>query len=174
MTGKRWQKSQRTIAHIGLMLGLCLPLTFLQANLAAPYKLLLAAGALLATALLIRTLHRRYSNTFVKVFECEYDVAASITQRLLNSRLIHYTKQTFRSEVAFYLRKDNVSLIIESFPLNLPYDDHLKPKIATKITIRPETAENASLIQDLRQWLDEAICAVSRPHLSSASSNITL
>jgi hypothetical protein len=105
---------------------------------------------------LFRWLHRRYATTFVKVYRCDYEVAARIVQRLLNAQRLPFAKRTLSEQIVFKIRTGNMQLAVTEFMLNMPLDDHLKAEVATKLTLRPETGDNAAQMQHLRAALDEA------------------
>lgn len=88
-------------------------------------------------------------------------MAGRIIQRALNANNIPFTKQSEKNQIVFKLRQGGIKLEVDEFPLNMMVDDHLKTKIATKLTLKPETADNAIQLRDLRASLDQAFIAVS-------------
>lgn len=156
MVSKRWQRTQRLIAHIGLALGAALPLYFFETDYANWLKLTIVALGYLILFPLILWLHRRYATTFVKIYPCDYEMAARIVQRMLNAQRLPFSKQSNIEQIVFQIRSGKMKLAVDAFMLNMPIDDHLTPQVATKLTLQPETADNVEQMQRLRSALDEA------------------
>ncbi len=151
-----WQKRQNTVLHLSLV-ALCLGTLFwLQTTLPAWLKLpliVLSIGAILA---LTRHLQEKYADTLVRVFRTEMDVAARRVQRVFTEHYVPFRKWTEKELVRFEVRGRGLWLIVESFPLNLPLDDHITPVAATRIALKHLSPENEDLSRDLCRWIDEA------------------
>ncbi len=159
MVSKRWQRTQSIVLHINLALGAALPFYLFETTLPSSQKILIIAIGYLVLIPCMRWLHRRFANTFIKVFQCEHDVAARIVQRSLNADRVPFTKRSGDEQVIFHIRQGDFHLSVDTFPLNLMVDSHLETKPATKLTLHPETAENAALMLKLRGNLDTAFAA---------------
>ncbi|MGB1252778.1 MAG: hypothetical protein ACPG8W_19345 [Candidatus Promineifilaceae bacterium] len=156
MVSKRWQRTQTVIAHIGLALGAAMPLYLFELQYENWIKVV---GMLLGYLILIplfRWLHRKYAKTFVKVFRCDYEAAARVVQRALNADRLPFTKRSGDEQIVFQIRPGKMKLVIDAFTLNMPLDSHLIPEVAAKLTLEPETADNAEQMAALRLLLDKA------------------
>lgn len=154
MTNKPWQKQQSTILYLGLAFLVGMTRVSLDSPLDGWQKLWLIVGSYVLAVPILRYFHRKYANTFVKVFVTEYEVASRAVQRFLNAERIPFTKQTRGEQVDFYIKSSGLKLVVEFFPLNLPMDDQLKTVTAAKVTISPVTSGNARVARALRQQLD--------------------
>ena len=156
MVSKRWQRINLNVAHVGLAFGTVLPLYIFEQDMAYSTKFMLIA---LGYAILIPSilqLHNRYANQFVRVYRCDYEQAARAIQRLLNTEHLAFAKQTYDERIVFQIHTGNMQLVVDDFMLNMPIDDHLTPEIATKLTLQPETTENAAQMHNLRLAIDAA------------------
>lgn len=167
MASKKWQRSQNTIAHIGLILFGVIPFSLLQTSYSSRIKFVVIGLAYLILIPLIRFLHRRLSNTFIKVVTCDFEMAGRIIQRSLNTANIPFTKQSDDAQIVFQFRQGTIKLEVDEFPLNMMYDSHLTTKIATKLTLHPETADNRELMHRIRTTLDTAFVSVMEAAPSS-------
>lgn len=156
MVSKRWQRTQMFIAHLGLVLGASIPFFVLETTFSTAIKIGLIVLGYVILIPLIRYLHGRYANKFVKVFLCDYENAARIVQRALNAHRIPFTKRTGDNEIVFQIRTGKMQLEVAAFALNLMFDDNLNEQVAAMLTLQPETSENAKQMQRLRTSLDEA------------------
>lgn len=161
MVSKQWQRSQTYIAHAGLVVVAAPPFAFLETSLTFTQ---IIGWTLVAYAILfplIWLLHRRYASTFVKVFRCDYEMAARIVQRALNAERLMFSKRMGNDCVVFSIRP-NQTIAVDAFDLNMMVDSHIDEVIATKVTIEPETSENAEQLQRLRNAIDKAFAAQGR------------
>ena len=156
MVSKRWQRVNLITAHIGLAIGVTLPLYILEQDIDNGSKLMFIALGYLILVPSILQLHRRYANKFVRVYRCDYEMAARAIQRLLNTQRLAFAKQTYQERVVFQIRSGEMQLHVDAFMLNMPIDDHLTPEVATKLTLHPETTDNADQMRSLRLEIDEA------------------
>ncbi len=156
MVSKRWQRTQTFIIHLGLAVCVAYPLYLFELNYPNWLKLTTVALGYSILIPLFRWLHKRYARTFVKVFRCDFEVAARIVQRALNAERLPFTKRNGHEQIVFQIRTGDIQLVVDDYLLNLPVDHHLLPEVATKITLHPETAANAQQMQRLRLSLDEA------------------
>lgn len=157
MVSKRWQRQQSFIAHAALFIGFGLPMFVLESLFLNWQKLAIVIIGYLLLFPSIRWLHKRYANQFVKVFECDYQVASRIVQRTLNAKRLPFVKRTGDEEIVFTIRPGDIKLIVSDFSLNLMIDDHLTTKIATMFTLKPETSKNADQMKQLQLMLDDAL-----------------
>jgi hypothetical protein len=155
MVSKRWQRSNLVITHLGLAVGATFPLYIFEQDIDSWRKILIVILGLSILIPFIRKLHHRYAKTFIRVYRCDYEQAAKVIQRLLNAQRLAFAKQTYEDRIVFVIRSGNMQLLVDDFVLNMPIDDHLKPEIATKLTLQPETDENADQMEHLRQIVDE-------------------
>lgn len=144
------------ILHTALAAGAALPLFLFEMELTNGMKLAITALGYMILIPLFRWLYRKYATTFVKVFRCDYEVAARVVQRALNAERLPFTKRSGDEQVIFQIRPGKMKLVVDAFMLNMPLDSHLTPEVATKLTLQPETAENAEQMQHLRLSLDKA------------------
>ena len=156
MVSKRWQRTERLVAHGSLAAVAALPLFLFELPYDTAVKWALTLAGYLILIPLFRWLHRKYATTFVKVFRCDHEVATRIIQRALNAQRLPFTKLRGDDQYVFQIRPGKMQLTVDAYVLNLMIDDHLKPETATKLTLKPETTENAEQMGRLRQSLDEA------------------
>ena len=156
MVSKRWQRSQPFIVNLGLAvcIAFSLGLTYTPLNNPQKVVLLLIGNAVLLTSFV--WMYRKYGTSFVKVFRCDYEVAARVVQRMLNAERLPFTKRQVDDQIVFELRMSNTLLVVKEFMLNMPMDNHLKPEIAALLTLRPKTQEHAPEMHQLFATLDEA------------------
>ena len=151
-----WQKSQPVVAHVALGAAYGLPLYYLQTDLPSWGKIALIVATLLILVPTMRYLHRRFAKKFERILVCEYDAVARTVQRTLNAKRIPFTKRFKDDVVTFKLNRGAITLKVESFELNMPVDDHIKPIPGTRLTLTPESAENTVFLANLRQQLNES------------------
>ncbi len=156
MVSKHWQRTQTLIMHAGLAVGVAFPLSLFELDYPNWLKLAVVAFGYLLIIPTFHWLHRRYAKTFVKVFRCDFEVAARIVQRALNAQRLPFTKRNGGEQIVFQIRPGNIRLVVDEFMLNMPIDHHLTPEVAAKLTLHPETPDNAEQMRQLRLSLDEA------------------
>lgn len=156
MNGRTWQRTQNLIAHVALILGAALPFYFFQVEIPTVQKIAIITIGYIILIPTIRYLHRKFAKTFVRVVNCEYDVAARVVQRTLNAQRMPFTKSNGDERIIFQIRSGNMQLAVDTFPLNMMYDDNLTTQIASKLTLQPLTMENQALMHTLRSELDQA------------------
>lgn len=154
MVSKRWQRTQNLILHIALAILVGFPIFLFEFNYPNWVKVTITALGYLILIPFFRWLHRKYAKTFIKVFRCDFEVAARIVQRALNAERLPFTKRNNGDHVVFQIRPGKIELVVADFLLNMPIDDHLIPEVAAKITLHPETSENAMQMQKIRLSLD--------------------
>ena len=79
-----------------------------------------------------------------------------MVQRALNAERLPFTKRSGDEQIVFQIRPGKMQLVVDEFMLNMPLDEHLTPEVAAKLTLLPETSDNAAQMQRLRLLLDEA------------------
>lgn len=136
-----------------------MPFGLFETTLVPAVKLFLVLASYAVIIPVVKYVHQRYAHTFVKVFHCEYDVAARIVQRTLNAHRVPFRKRTEDEEVIFDIRTGEMRLTVEFFPINMMLDSHIKAEPGAKLTLLPETSENADVMYNVRSWLDEAFAA---------------
>ncbi|MFK7804734.1 MAG: hypothetical protein AB8G95_24065 [Anaerolineae bacterium] len=161
MFSKRWQKKQAYIQHISLALFWGGPLFWLQLDLLIVPKLLLIAGTCVLALVGGYWLNRRFATSWIRIFEFEDDVAAGIVQRALNAAYIPFSRQPASDGVHFLIRDCGLTLVVESYPLNLPIDDHIKSVPASKIEIKGLSPSNQATAEKLCQAISTMVETVT-------------
>lgn len=154
-----WQRRQNAVLHASVALLWGGSVFWLQTALPAWEKLLLIAGTISLALLAAHYLQRKYANTLIKVFRAERDVVARRVQRVFSQHYVPFRKRTESEAIRFEVRDRGLALVVESFPLNLPIDDHIVPVPATRIVLKHLSPENMDLSLDLCRWIDEACAA---------------
>ena len=155
MVSKRWQKKQSIVQHTSLSLIWGGSLFWFQLDLPTWSTLLLVGGTSALALVAGIFLNRRYAGSLVRVLELKDEVVTHIVQRALNASYIPFSRQTTPEQVQFTLRNQGLILLVRSYPLNLPYDDHIFPVPASKIEIRGLTTTNEALVEKLCQAIDQ-------------------
>ena len=154
MLNKRWHKSQLAILNSGLAAFIIVTFLILGIEVALWLRLLLLFPSYFALGFLVRWLNDRFADGVVKVFPADYLAVANAVQRMLNRDRIPFFKRTNDERIDFTVRLSHFTLLVESFPLNLPIDSHLKSVPATKITIRPAGQAADPVAKKLQAQLD--------------------
>lgn len=157
MVSKRWQKKQTYIQHMSLALFWGGPLFWLQLEIVATQKLWLIAGTCILALVGGFLLTQRYATSLIRNFEFEDDVSAGIVQRALNGAYIPFSRQLVSDGVHFKIRDNGLRLIIESYPLNLPIDDHIEPVPASKIEIVGLSRSKQTAADQLCQAINKTV-----------------
>lgn len=151
----RWQKQQSFIQHFFLVLIFGGPLFLLE--LSWPVWL---TGALTAIIWvfgirLAVILNNYFAKTMVRIFQFESDVAVGIVQRVLRDKYIRFNRREEANHITFELRQQALILTVESFPLNLPIDDHIKETPATKVALQGLNSQNKAFAEMLSEAINE-------------------
>lgn len=160
MVSKKWQASNSWIQHaILISVGFSFYFWWHQ-DLLLWQKLVYPLLSLLITGIVGGYLHKRYANRMVKVFLVEFGDLSWLVQRELKARYIPFIKRTDAESVEIEIRSKGISVKVESFPLNMMMDDHLKPVPATKITFTP-IRQQRPFIATLCDAIDSAFSSSS-------------
>lgn len=165
---RHWQKKQTMVQHIALAALASSTLFWLQVEMLAWQKWALIVLCWIFVLTTAVYLNGRYARQLVKLFAIEHDEAARDIQRTFKTQLIPYRKETAQRSIRFELPLQNLTLIVESFPLNLPLDDHINTTMATKMTIDGLNAENGRFAQELSHHIDNTF--VPHPNTLTTTS----
>lgn len=154
MINTKWQRTQKALSLLGLFLGVGLPFFLLETNLESWQKVLVLLIGYALIFPVLYWLHKRYANSFVKVVRYDYATADRLIRRELRDQNLPFTRRYDHEQAIYEIRLGKMQLTVDEFMLNLPIDDRIAPEPATKLTLEPETAENAAYMAQLRTSID--------------------
>ena len=154
MVSKRWQRKQPIIQHTTLGLVWGLPLFLFQIDLPFWSQIGLIALTWLAVFPLGYILNRNLAKTMVRVFKHESDAVSGVVQRSLTQNYVRYSRQYVADEIHYTIRDEGLTLVLESYPLNLPIDSHIQSVDATKIEIRGLNKNNSATAVKLSEMIN--------------------
>lgn len=157
MVSNRWQKQHPLIQHSFLFLLFGETILLLQLDWFVWLKVFLVALVWLIGLKLAVALNNKYAEKMVRVFRFENDIAVSIVQHVLRNRFIHFNRQNKGETTSFNLRERGLTLTVESFPLNLPIDEHIKEVPATKVELHGLDANNKAFAEMLTEAISEMV-----------------
>lgn len=156
MVSQKWQRKHPVIQHIALGLSWGLPLFWLSVDLSSWSKVALIIGTWIVVIPISYYLNNLLAEKLIRVFKHEEDAVTGIVQRSLTKNYIRFSRRFVSDETHFEIRDQGLTLVIESYPLNLPIDSHIVATDATKIEIRGLTKSNSALAERITLLINQS------------------
>ncbi len=156
MVSKRWQRKQPIIQHVALGLVWGLPLFWLSVDLTPFQKIAFSIATWVIVIPSGYYLNYRLAEKLVRVFTHEEDAVRGVVQRSLTKNYIRFSRRFVRNETHFVIPDEGLTLVIESYPLNLPIDSHIVATDATKVEIRGLNKSNTALAERISGFISQS------------------
>lgn len=155
MLSKRWQRHHPAVIHGGLAIWIIIAALIMQLPPALWQRLALITLVSGVTLHAVRVLNARHADKLIKVFAADYQPVARSLQGYLNAQRIPFVKRSDDDRITFTLHRRALTVVVESYPLNLPVDDRVQPHEGTKVTVGPVAGERDRLVSHLCHRLDD-------------------
>lgn len=156
MVSKKWQRRHFLIDHLvlfGIWAG-----TLFWFEMPGPSELEIFL-VILSSAVILQIgsyLHNKKATQYVKVFPKDIQEAFFVTQNMFRTQRIPFRKAPIKDGFQFEIHNKGVSLVIESFPMNLQLDLDKKTTDSTKMTLISSTQAAFKFATDFRSTIDDA------------------
>lgn len=167
MISNKWKAANKWIQH-GVLASISLSFAlWVQLEVLPWQKVTFLVLSILLISAVSYYAHKRYVNIMVKVVRMDYGELAWLVQRELKTLYVPFIKKSRDEEVVLEIRSKGIAVKIESFLLNMPIDDHIKPVPAAKITVTPIRKE-WDFVNKFCAAIDNAL--LNNPQIAFASA----